>query len=62
MTPSAPVTLKWATFHDAANEAGISRLYGGIHFHLGDILGRATGDLVGVQAWHKAQKYFNERR
>jgi hypothetical protein len=59
ITPKAPVNLKWNTFHDAANEAGISRRYGGIHFRLGDFVGRATGDLVGVQVWIKAQRYFN---
>jgi hypothetical protein len=58
ITPKAPVTLRWARFHDAANEAGISRRYGGIHFRLGDFVGRATGDAVGLQAWRKAQSYF----
>ena len=62
ITPAQPVTLRWKTFHDAADEAGISRRYGGIHFKRGDIVGRAIGDLVGFQAWEKAQTYFNERR
>jgi len=39
------VTLYWATFTDAANQAGISRRYGGIHFELADLVGRATGRL-----------------
>jgi hypothetical protein len=30
--PQSTVTLSWATFLDAANEAGQSREYGGIHF------------------------------
>ena len=47
-----------ATFHDAANQAGISRRYGGIHFKAADLAGRATGDLVGVQAFAKALTYF----
>jgi hypothetical protein len=59
ITPKNPVTLSWATFTDAANEAGISRRYGGIHFQAGDLVGRAIGDLVGVQAWTRAQAYFN---
>ena len=54
VTPAGPVTLYWATFTDAANQAGISRRYGGIHFELGDLVGRATGRLVGTQAWFKA--------
>ena len=32
-----PLTLRWETFTDAANEAGISRRYGGIHFRAGDL-------------------------
>jgi hypothetical protein len=59
-TPQQPVTLFWATFTDAANQAGISRRYGGIHFELGDLVGRATGRLVGDEAWTKALSYFNE--
>jgi hypothetical protein len=61
LTPKQPVTLSWATFTDAANEAGISRRYGGIHFELADLVGRATGRLVAKQAWKKALTYFNGR-
>jgi len=59
ITPKNPVTLEWSTFTDAANEAGISRRYGGIHFKAADLVGRAVGDLVGLQAWARAQAYFN---
>ncbi len=58
VTPASPVKLYWATFTDAANQAGISRRYGGIHFEVGDLAGRATGRLVGSQAWSKALQYF----
>jgi membrane-associated phospholipid phosphatase len=58
LTPAKPVTLSWKTFHAAANQAGLSRRYGGIHFKLADLVGRVTGDLVGRQAWEKAQSYF----
>lgn len=34
---------------DAADQAGISRGYGGIHFEAGDLVGRAVGDLVGYK-------------
>ncbi|MFM6021877.1 MAG: vanadium-dependent haloperoxidase, partial [Dolichospermum sp.] len=34
-------------FTDAANEAGISRIYGGIHFNSGNVEGLATGRSVG---------------
>jgi hypothetical protein len=62
ITPQAPVTLHWARFHDAANEAGVSRRYGGIHFRLADFVGRAAGDFVGRQAWRKATEYFEGRQ
>lgn len=61
LTPREPITLSWATFSDAADEAGISRRYGGIHFEAGDLVGRATGRLVARQAWQKAQSYFNDK-
>jgi hypothetical protein len=53
--------LYWATFSDAADEAGISRRYGGIHFIDGDLVSRKIGRLVGQQAWEKTLKYFNDR-
>ena len=40
LTPNEAVTLEWDTFSEAADEAGISRLYGGIHFADGDLNGR----------------------
>jgi hypothetical protein len=59
LVPAQPVTLHWDTFLDAANEAGISRRYGGIHFKAGDLSGRAVGKQVGAQAWARALTYFN---
>jgi uncharacterized protein DUF6851/vanadium-dependent haloperoxidase-like protein len=59
LTPQHAVTLYWATFTDAANQAGISRRYGGIHFELGDLVGRATGKLVAKQAWRRSLSYFH---
>ena len=57
--PAQDVTLSWATFRDAADEAGISRRYGGIHFIEGDITARHAGRKVGKQAWKKALSYFD---
>jgi hypothetical protein len=45
------VTLSWPTFSDAADQAGRSRRYGGIHFRDGDLAGRALGRMVGLRAW-----------
>jgi hypothetical protein len=59
LTPANPITLYWPTFTDAANQAGISRRYGGIHFETGDLVGRATGRLVAEKAWMKALNYFH---
>jgi hypothetical protein len=58
-TPARPLTLSWATFTNAANEAGISRRYGGIHFRRADLDGRLLGRLVAEKAWLKAQTYFD---
>ena len=62
LTPKQEVTLSWVTFTDAANQAGISRRYGGIHFELADLVGRATGRLVADQAWEKVLTYIRGRQ
>ncbi len=56
--PSEDVLLQWATYYDAADEAGLSRLYGGIHVFADDFDGRIIGDFVGREAWGDAQLYF----
>jgi hypothetical protein len=53
--PSADVGLSWATFTDAAEQAGISRIYGGIHFDNGNAAGLTLGRQVGARAFAKAQ-------
>lgn len=59
VTPTKPIVLKWETFTDAANEAGMSRRYGGIHFARADLAGRQLGRLAADRAWSKAQSYFD---
>ena len=59
ITPVSDVTLSWDTFSFAADEAGLSRLYGGIHFTEGDVNGRVLGEQVGDAAWEQAQFYIN---
>jgi hypothetical protein len=56
--PAIPVTLSWATFSAAADEAGLSRRYGGIHFEDADLEGRKLGRAVGALAWEKALSYI----
>jgi hypothetical protein len=56
--PSKTITLQWATYYDAADQAGISRIYGGIHIPADDFAGRRIGSRVGKQAWALAERYF----
>jgi hypothetical protein len=58
VTPRAPVTLSWAKFEDAANQAGQSRRYGGIHWLDGDIYSRDLGKKLGEQAFSIAKKHW----
>lgn len=53
------VTLQWATYRDASDQAGLSRLYGGIHVRSDDFAGRQMGATVGQAAWIKAQEYYD---
>ena len=57
--PATPVTLSWKSFTAAADQVGISREYGGIHFNDGDFEARRAGEDVGLQTWSKAKSYFN---
>jgi hypothetical protein len=56
--PANPVTLYWPTFTAMADNAGMSRRYGGIHFKSGDMQGRSLGNMVGQNVWSRAQSYF----
>ena len=57
--PDDEVVLQWATYADASDEAGISRLYGGIHVPADDLRGRVIGDECGRDAWALAQRYYD---
>ncbi len=57
--PSAPVKLQAATYYDAADQAGISRIYGGIHITADDYAGRRVGSTAGKRALALAQRYFD---
>jgi hypothetical protein len=56
--PSADVVLEWATYNDAADQAGQSRLYGGIHVQADDFTGRIVGSTCGKDAWALAQRHY----
>lgn len=57
--PSVDVWLQWATYYDAADEAGISRLYGGIHVPADDGPGRIMGSVIGKRSWQKVGEYYD---
>jgi hypothetical protein len=57
--PTRDLTLEWATYYDAADAAGISRLYMGIHISPDDFDGRKIGSTCGKGAWALAQRYFD---
>ena len=55
VTPQVPITLEWETFSEASDEAGISRIYGGIHFEDGDLNGRTLGREAAKNVWEETQ-------
>ncbi len=56
--PSMDVPLTWATYYDAADEAGLSRIYGGIHPAIDDFPGRVLGSQAGIGAWAHSMDAF----
>ena len=56
--PATDIRLEWATYYDAADQAGQSRLWGGIHIQADDFTGRTLGSACGKAAWALAQRYF----
>ena len=54
--PSEDVVLQWATYYDAADESGISRIYGGIHPRHDDIPGTHYRQPVGQRAWRMRRR------
>jgi hypothetical protein len=57
--PDTDLILQWATYYDAADEAGLSRLYGGIHVAPDDGPGRMLGSIIGIDAYGLATQYFD---
>ncbi|MEM6960506.1 MAG: vanadium-dependent haloperoxidase, partial [Myxococcota bacterium] len=56
--PTTEVGLTYASYYDAADQAGLSRLYGGIHIEADDLDGRIIGDEVGRLAVEEARPYL----
>ena len=57
--PSQTVQLQWATYFDASDQAGISRLWGGIHVSADDLTGRVAGSQCGKMVWALAKTYYD---
>ena len=57
--PTQPVTLQWASYYDAADQVGLSRIWGGIHPPADDFAGRRVGSQVGTNTWALVQKFFD---
>jgi hypothetical protein len=57
--PSQNVQLQWGTYYDAADQAGLSRLWGGIHVSADDLAGRRAGSQAGQAVWALAKRFFD---
>ena len=57
--PTEPVRLQNATYYDAADQAGISRLWSGIHVRADDFAGRRIGSECGLGALALARRHFD---
>ena len=56
--PSADVELQWCSYFDAADQAGQSRRWGGIHVPEDDFHGRRIGSEAGKSAFALAEQYW----
>jgi hypothetical protein len=56
--PAELLTLSWETFSEAAEEAGMSRIYCGIHFDDGNTAGQLLGRKTGARAFARAQRLW----
>ncbi len=57
--PSLDVALAWATYRDAADEAGLAGRTAGIHTRSDDLAGRLIGHEAGLRAWPAARALWN---
>ncbi|WP_251795464.1 FG-GAP-like repeat-containing protein [Arenibacter sp. N53] len=58
--PSADLTLQWATYQDASDQCSLSRIWGGIHPPMDDIVGRIAGEEIGKEAFSQSKYFFYE--
>lgn len=53
-----PIVLQWDTLSAAADEAGVSRIFGGIHIQDGNLNGLAVGESVADKSFARATAHF----
>ena len=56
--PSERTALQWATYYDAADDAGTAALYGGLQPYFSDFAGRSMGSRIGQEVFLAAKQYF----
>lgn len=56
--PSEAFELQYASYYDAADDAGVSRVWGGIHPRADDLPGRVAGSRAGLRAAGRAFALF----
>ncbi|WP_370415559.1 vanadium-dependent haloperoxidase [Streptomyces fradiae] len=59
LTPHEDVVLTWPTFTEAAQQAGISRVYGGMHWDFDNEPAIEMGHKIGAVVHRRAMHYFN---
>lgn len=55
-----PFEFQWATYYDASDVSGISRIYGGIHANYDDLPARKIGSQIGKAAVEKSKEIFGQ--
>ncbi len=60
--PAADVSLQWATYRDAADQAGLSCIWAGVNAPCDDMPGRLIGAKIGKTAFEYARGYFYKGR
>lgn len=59
--PTTNVELQWATYYDAADQSGQSRVWGGIHIVADDYPARVYGSLAGIGASERMLELWEGR-
>ncbi len=57
--PAEELRLQWASYYDAADQAGQSRLWGGIHVWPDDTWGRVNGERAGKLASERFKRFWD---